>query len=233
MPGIRYSIDVPSQQIPDEEINSYYRSGTPEANAAVEQEVMKPARDAVNWLKRKGWIDDPAKVDDYVQAVALGMLARTGSVNDWRSNTGFRRATASMLARRYASQGWPAEAKERSGQVGQGEDRAGALDAVAGTNRTGGEDEFSRIQGGAARARAAIQKAIASVLDIDTSNMGDDEEKFVDAIDSLADPEQASRALHVLDRLSSQHAAVLPQVRKAVDRIKRHLDPLISKVQGV
>ncbi|MGA2617986.1 MAG: hypothetical protein ABSF26_10275 [Thermoguttaceae bacterium] len=41
------------------------------------------------------------------------------------------------------------------------------------------------------------------------------------------------RALNVLDRLSTRHAAALPQVRKAVDRIQRHLEPLMSKVRGV
>ena len=54
MPGIKYSIDAPSQEIPNEEINAFYRAGTPEANAAVERELMKPARDAVNWLKKQG-----------------------------------------------------------------------------------------------------------------------------------------------------------------------------------
>ena len=43
---------------------------------------------------------------------------------------------------------------------------------ATGSNRGGGEDEFSRIQRGAARAREAIQRAIAFLLDTDTSNMG-------------------------------------------------------------
>lgn len=193
---------------------------------------MKPARDAVKWLKGKGWISDPGRIDDYVQDVVLGMLARTGAVPNWRSNVGFRRTTASMLARRYASQGWPAATKERTGQMSGGNEQPTTLDQAAGSNRQGGEDEFSRMQGGAARARAAIQKAIASVLDIDTTRMGDDEEKFVDAIDSLSDPDQAIRALHVLDRLSAQHSTALPQVRKAVERIHRHLDPLIGRMGG-
>ena len=47
-----------------------------------------------------------------------------------------------------------------------------------------------------------------------------------------ADPAQAVRALDTLDRLSARHAAALPQVRKAVDRIKGHLDPLMAKVRG-
>jgi hypothetical protein len=63
--------------------------------------------------------------------------------------------------------------------------------------------------------------------------MGDDEAKFVDAIDSLSDPDQAIRALDTLDRLSTRHAAALPRVRKAVDRIQRHLKPLMTKVRGV
>ncbi|MGA2620870.1 MAG: hypothetical protein ABSF26_24880 [Thermoguttaceae bacterium] len=232
VPGIKYVIDAPSQEIPNEEINAFYRSGTPEANAAVQRELVAPARDAVNWLKRNGWDIDPAKMDDCVQQVVVGMLARTGAAQNWRANVGFRRATASMLARRYASQGWPAATKERTGHLGRGEGQPDTVDLATGTDR-GGEDEFSRMRGGTARARAAIQKAIASVLDIDTSNMGDDEAKFVDAIDSLSDPDQAIRALDTLDRLSTRHAAALPRVRKAVDRIQRHLKPLMTKVRGV
>jgi hypothetical protein len=225
MPGVKYVIDAPSQEVPNEEINAYYRSGTPEANAAVEQELMRPARDAVLWLRKQGWISDPAKIDDYTQAVAAGMLARTGSIPKWRANVAFRRATASMLARRFASQGWPSETKERTGQIA-------AVDTATGRGR-GGEDAFASVQGGAAKARAAIQKAIASLLDIDTSNMGgEDEAKFVDAIDSLSDPAQAARALDALDRLSARHAAALPQVRTAVDRIQRHLKPLMTKVRA-
>jgi len=105
---------------------------------------------------------------------------------------------------------------------------------ATGSSRGGGEDEFSRMRGGAARARQAIQKAIAGILDLDTSNMGaDDEEKFVDAIDQLSDPSQAARAMNVLDRLSTRHANELPQVRTAVQRIQRHLEPLMTKVRGV
>ena len=153
------------------------------------------------------------------------MLNRTGSVNNWRANVGFRRATASMLARRYASQGWPSETMERTGQTV-------AMDTATGTGSRAGEDAFTRVHGGAARARQAIQKAIASILNIDTSRMGgDDEGKFIDAIDSLADPAQAVRALNTLDRLSARHASVLPQVRHAVDRIQRHLEPLLNKIR--
>jgi hypothetical protein len=61
----------------------------------------------------------------------------------------------------------------------------------------------------------------------------DDEEKFVDAIDQLSDPSQAARALNTLDKLSARHASALPQVRTAVDRIQRHLDPLLGKVRSV
>jgi hypothetical protein len=224
MPGIKFSIDVASQEVPDEEINAFYRSGTPEAVDAVRQELEKPARDAVNWLKRQGWIDDPAKIDDYVQDVVLGMLNRTGSVGDWRSNVGFRRATASMLARRYASQGWPSRTKERTGQ-------AVAVGMATRSGRNRGEDEFSRIRAGATKAREVIQKAIASMLDMDTSDMGDDEETFVDALDSLNDPAKAMDALNVLDWLSTRYERELPQVRRAVDRIQRHLEPLVSKVR--
>jgi hypothetical protein len=229
MPGITYTIDAPSSEVPDEDINAFYR--TPQARDAFENEMLKPARDAVGWLRKQGWIDDSTRIDDLVQEVVMGMMNRTGACHDWRKNLGFRRATAMMLARRYASQGWPSQAKEKTGQLRGGDDQPDSVQSATTGNRQGGEDQFSRIQAGAARARAAIQKAIASVLDIDTSSMGDDEEKFVDAIDSLSDPTQAARALHVLDRLSAQHSTALPQVRKAVERIRRHLDPLLSKVR--
>ena len=62
--------------------------------------------------------------------------------------------------------------------------------------------------------------------------MGDDEEKFVDAIEQLNDPDEAMDALDVLDRLSARHAAALPQVRRAVERIQRQLEPLLGKVRG-
>jgi hypothetical protein len=104
---------------------------------------------------------------------------------------------------------------------------------ATGTGRGGGEDEVSRVRGGAARARQAIQKAIASVLDIDTASMGNDEDRFVDAIDALSNPEHAAKALEILDQLSARHAVALPQVRTAVDRIQRHLEPLMTKVRGV
>ena len=51
IPAIRYSVDVPSQEMPDEETNAFYRSGSAEANAAVEKELVKPAHDVLNWLK--------------------------------------------------------------------------------------------------------------------------------------------------------------------------------------
>lgn len=232
VPGIKYVVDAPSAEVPNEEINAYYRSGSPEANAAVERELMKPARDAVTWLKRQGWINDAAKIDDYTQDVVMGMMARTGSVQNWRSNVGYRRATASMLARRYASQGWPSATKERTGHQGR-EEQPGTLDMATGSNRGRGEDELARVQGGVARARAAIQKAIANVLDVDTASMGSDEDRFIDAIDALSDPEHAAKALDILDQLSARHAAALPQVRAAVDRIQRHLQPLMTKVRGV
>ena len=222
MPGIKFSIDVPSQEVPDEKINAFYRSGTPGAVEAVQQELEKPARDAVGWLRKRGWIDDPARMDDYVQQVVMGMLNRTGAVGDWRSNVGFRRATASMLARRYASQGWSSATKERAGQA--------VVGMATRSNRGGGEDEFSRMRRGAATARDVIQRAVASMLDMDTSSMGADEEKFVDALDSLKDPRRAINALGVLDRLSARYERKLPQVKRAVDRIKRHLDPLLGKV---
>ena len=230
MPRIKYSIDVASQEMPDEAINAFYSGRTPEATDAVEKELLKPARDAVTWLKQKGWDIDPGRMDDYVQQVVMGMLARTGAVPNWRSNVGFRRATASMLARRYASQGWPLDAKEKTGRMAGGEDRPGI--EATGSNRGGGEDEFSRIRGGAAKAREAIQRAITFLLDADTSALGRDEEAFVDAIEQLNDPDQAMDALDVLDRLSVRHSAALPKVRQAVERIKRQLEPLLGKVRG-
>ena len=234
VPPIRYSIDAPSQEVPNEEINAFYRSGSAEANVAVEHELMRPARDAVNWLKGKGWINDPAKVDDYVQDVVMGMLGRTGAIPNWRANIGFRRTTASMLARRFASQGWPSATKERTGQLDTGQDDPGGLQATASSNRQGGQDVFTHIQGGAARARQAIQKAIASIMDIDTTSMGtDDEERFIDAVDMLNDPKRAALALKILDQLSARHASALPQVRQAVDRIQRHLEPLMAKIRIV
>ena len=217
MPKIKYSIDVPSSEIADEKINAFYRSGTPEANAAIEKEMVKPARDAVNWLNRNGWNIDPAKMDDYVQQIVIGMLARTGAVENWRKNIGFRRTTASMLARRYATQGW---AKERTGQV----DALGR--ATVGIH--GGEDQFI----GAAKAREVIQRAIASLLDADTFKMGEDEEKFVDSLDSLSNPAKTMDALDVLDQISTQYKMVLPQIRRVVERIKRHLEPLLGKVRA-
>ncbi len=230
MPGIKYSIDVASQEMPDEAINAFYSRRTSEAAQAVQIELIKPARDAVTWLKRKGWSIDPGRMDDYVQQVVMGMLGRTGSVPNWRSNVGFRRATASMLARRYASQGWPSEVKEKTGRMAGDEDHPGI--EATGSNRGSGEDEFSRIQRGAARAREAIQRAIAFLLDADTSGMGDDEEKFVDALEQLNDPDEAMDALDVLNRISARHAAALPQVRRAVERIQRQIEPLLGKVRG-
>ena len=231
VPGIHYSIDVASQEVPDEEINGFYRSGSAEANAAVEAELMKPARDAVNWLRSKGWID-PTKIDDYIQDVVMGMLGRTGAVPNWRTNVGFRRATASMLARRFASQGWPSQAKERTGHMGGTEEQPGALYSAAGSNRGGGEDPLARVQGGVARARQAIQRVIASLMGIDTSKLGgEDGAKFTDAIDSLSDPKYAARAIGTLDRLAARHASALPQVQQAMDRIHRHLEPLMVKMR--
>ena len=101
---------------------------------------------------------------------------------------------------------------------------------ATGNNRGRGEDQFSRIRAGAAKAREVIQRAIAAMLDADTSKMGDDEEAFVDALDSLNDPAKTMAALDVLDRLSARYERELPQVRRAVERIQRHLEPLMGKV---
>src|SRR5208283_2279430 len=54
IPPIRYSIDVPSQEVADEKINAFYRSGTPEANAAVQWELVEPARNTLRWLRHTG-----------------------------------------------------------------------------------------------------------------------------------------------------------------------------------
>jgi hypothetical protein len=230
VPGIRYSIDTPSQELPSVEINAFYRSGTVQANTAVQQELLKPARDAVNWLRTKGWIADTAKADDIVQQVVV-MLSRTGACGDWRNNLGFRRATASMLARRFASQGWPSATKERTGRLDTGQDESGDLQTTS-SNRQGREDAFSRVQGGVARARQAVQRVIASLMGIDTSKLGgEDGAKFTDAIDSLSDPKHAARAIETLDRLAARHAAELPQVKQAMDRIHRHLEPLMAKMR--
>ncbi len=222
MPGIKFSIDVPSQEVQDEKINAFYRSGTPGAVEAVRQELEKPARDAVGWLRKRGWIDDPARMDDYVQQVVMGMFNRTGTVGDWRRNVGFRRATASMLARRYASQGWASGTKERTGQA--------VVDRATGNGRGDGEDQFGRLRRSATTAREVIQRAVASMLDADTSSMGADEGRFVDALGSLQDPRKATAALDIIDRLSARYQRELPQVRRAVERIRRHLDPLLGKV---
>ncbi len=68
------------------------------------------------------------------------------------------------------------------------------------------------------------------MLDMDKSDMGRDEEKFVDALDSLQDPRRATAALDILDRLSARYERGLPQVRRVVEWIRRHLDPLLGKV---
>ena len=154
----------------------------------------------------------------------MGMMNRTGSVPDWRANVGFRRATASMLARRYASQGWPSATKEKAGQA--------VVGMAMRSGRNGGEDKFSRIRAGAGKAREVIQKAIAALLDADTSEMGDDEAAFVDALDSLNDPARMMDALDALDRLSTRYERELPQVRRAVSGIQRHLAPLLGKVRA-
>ena len=93
-------------------------------------------------------------------------------------------------------------------------------------------EAFSRMRAGAATARHVIQRAIVTLLDTDTSDMGADEEKFVDALKSLHDPSKAMDALDVLDRISHQYASVLPQVRKAVDRIRPYVQLLVSRVRS-
>jgi len=221
MPGIKYTIDVPSQEVPDERINAFYRSGTPEANAAVEEELVKPAKQTLNWLRHTGWEVSPSRLDDYTQQVVMGMLNRTGAVRNWRTNAPFRRSTALMLARRYISQGWPSETREKSGRID-------TLDRATGGDHER-RDDFSRIQGSVAKARQVIQRAVASLLDTDTSPMKNDEEKFVDALDSLRNPDRATIALDVLDQLATRYRRELPQVKLAVNRIQRHLKPLMRR----
>ena len=221
IPPIRYSIDVPSQEVADERINAFYRSGTAEANAAVQLELVKPARDTLRWLRHTGWEVDPSKLDDYVQQVVMGMMARTGAVRSWRTNPAFRRSTALMLARRYISQGWGSETREKTG-------RGDILDRA--TDRKG-LDSFATIQGSVARAREAVQRAIALLRDVDTAAMdGDDEEAFVAALRGLRSPNRAVDALDILDRLATRYERKLPQVKRAVERIRRHLEPLLRKV---
>lgn len=137
-----------------------------------------------------------------------------------------------MLARRYASQGWPSGTEEKTGHLGREEDQPGVLKTATGTSRGRGEDEFSRAQGGAAKAREVIQNSVAHLLDADTSEMGHEEEEFVDALESLGDPAKTMAALDVLDRLSAPHEKSLPQVRRALERIQRHLNPLLGKVRA-
>jgi hypothetical protein len=231
MPGIKYSIDVASQEVPDEKTNTFYRSRTPEANAAVQNELMKPARDAVSWVRKQGWVADSAKLDDLVQDIVVGMLNRTGAIPNWRANIGFRRTTAMMLARRFASQGWPSATRERTGHMGGQQEQPGTLDMATSRSRGRGEDDFSKMRGGVTKARAVIQRAMASLLDTDTSRMGGDEEAFVDALEELNDPDSAIAALDVLDQLATRYERELPQVKRAVDRIHRHLEWLVSKVR--
>jgi len=224
IPPVRYSIDVPSQEVADEKINAFYRSGTAAANAAVQIELVKPASDTLRWLRHNGWDVDTSKLDDYVQQVVMGMMARTGAVPNWRTNPAFRRSTALMLARRYISQGWQCDAREKTG-------RSDSLDRGTNVPRGGGEDSFTRIQGSAAAARQVIQGAIASLRDVDTAAMGgDDEEAFVDALRGLRSPDRAVDALDVLDRLATRYRRELPQVKRAVERIRRHLEPLMRRV---
>ena len=136
------------------------------------QELMKPARDAVNWLKRKGWIIDPAKMDDYVQQVVMGMMGRTGSVQNWRCQCRIPAGHGEHVGSTVCVTGL-AVGDERTNRANAWRRRSARSCADGdGSNRSGGEDEFSRIQGGAARAREAIQRAIAAVLDIDTEQHG-------------------------------------------------------------
>jgi len=116
--------------------------------------------------------------------------------------------------------------------MGRAEEQPGALYSAAGSNRGGGEDPLARVQGGVARARQAIQRVIASLMGIDTSKLGgEDGAKFTDAIESLNDPKYAARAIGTLDRLAARHAVELPQVQQAMDRIHRHLEPLMAKMR--
>ncbi|MGA2622051.1 MAG: hypothetical protein ABSF26_31045, partial [Thermoguttaceae bacterium] len=55
MPGIKYSVDVLSQEVPDEKINTFYRSRTPEANAAVQRELVAPSAAVAAEGQVVGW----------------------------------------------------------------------------------------------------------------------------------------------------------------------------------
>ena len=196
-------------------------AGQPKRSKPCGKELEKPARDAVNWLKRQGWIDDPAKVDDYVQDVVIGMLNRTGAVPNWRNNVGFRRATASMLARRYASQGGRRERKRSwagmlwtwQRETSRPRRRRVQQDSSRGNKSPRGHSEGHR--------RACSNGHVRQWATTKT--------KFVDALDSLNDPAKAMDALDVLDRLSARYEKELPQVRRAVERIQRHLEPLMEQ----
>lgn len=114
--------------------------------------------------------------------------------------------------------------------MGRGDEQPSILAQATTSNRGGGEDSFTNIQASAANARQVIQRAVAFLLDADTSLMGHDEGDFVDALESLNSPGKTMDALEVLDRLSLRYASVSPQVRAAVSRIKRNLEPLMRKV---
>jgi len=169
-------------------------------------------------LRNKGWIDDPTRVNDLVQDVVMAMMGRTGSIPNWRPTP------AIAEARRVCSLDvlpprWPSATKEKTGRMGR-EDRPDLVQTATGSNRTAARP-VQPDQGGA-QSPQAIQKAIASILDLDTSNMGDDEEKFVDAIDSWATraggqgTEYSGQALR--STCSGTHKS------HAVDRIQRHLN---------
>ena len=85
--------------------------------------------------------------------------------------------------------------------MGRGEEQPSILAQATGSNRGGGEDAFTNIQASAANARQVIQRAVATLLDADTSSMGNDEEDFVTAIESLNSPRVArwlERVLYLL-----------------------------------
>ena len=59
---------------------------------------------------------------------------------------------------------------------------------------------------------------------------GDDKDALIAALRGLRSPNKALDALDILDRLATRYERKLPQVKRAVERIWRHLEPLMKRV---
>ena len=71
MPGIKYSIDVPSQEIPDEEINAFYRSRTAGSHRRRRKGIGQASQGCRELAETQGLgTSTPAKIDDFVQDVS-------------------------------------------------------------------------------------------------------------------------------------------------------------------